>query len=101
MMTTNQLAEAVAPPPTVSERLMEVVAKLCPKKMARYNTTRVWGPDHPTTVAPYAVKTVGDLHLVQVSSEDGDVIGGIGLTTAEAVTRLRKKVGLEQEESDA
>ncbi|MEE8476890.1 MAG: hypothetical protein V3S19_00890 [Gemmatimonadales bacterium] len=96
---------------TTSDRLLEVVAKMCPVAFARYIKTGRWGdPDppaegaskddaplvfHPSIVAPYVLKHVGTLRLVQVSTEKGDVLGGIGMTTAEAVTRLRRKVGLD------
>ncbi len=112
-MTNERPAKAVKPPPTTSDRLREVVAKLCPVTMARYKATGHWGePDdtddvdaapvfHPRISAPYSIKHVKAGRLVQVTSEDGDVIGGLGATTAEAVTRLRVKVGLEQEKIDA
>ncbi len=114
-MTNERPVKAVKAPPTTSDRLREVVAKLCPVTMARFKATGHWGePDdtkdaksapvfHPSISAPYTIKHVRAGRLVQVTSEEGDVIGGLGATTAEAVTRLRVKVGLEpkQEQIDA
>lgn len=79
---------------TTNDRLMAVVEKLCPVAMKRYKKTGKWGPDHPSTASPYVIKVMpnGD-RMVQVLGEDGDVVGGVGATTALAVARLRKKTG--------
>ena len=122
-MTTQRPVKAKPPPPSVSDRLMEAVAELCPLAMARYLKTGQWGemgleidgPDgpggepiiltdvlHPSIKSPYTFKHTPTGRLVQIASEDGDVIGGVGATTALAVTHLRMKIGLEaKEESDA
>ena len=79
---------------TTNDLLMEVVAKLCPKTMAHYKKTGKWGPDHPRTQSPYVIKVMSDGgRMVQVSGEQGDVVGGVGATTALAVAHLRKKTG--------
>ncbi len=85
--------------PTINDRLLEIVEKLSPATMRAYRDTGgVW----PGRGAPYTIKpTPLGGKRVQVKSEEGDVLGGVGATLAEAVTMLRVKVGLESKKEES
>ena len=79
---------------TPNDALMQCVATLCPKRFASYQKTGQWGDlEDRSTRAPYLITEQDNGNrLVQIESEGGDVIGGIGATVPDAIAALARKV---------
>lgn len=84
---------------TRADRLHAVIAKLAPQTAQRHAETGTWpvrqftDGRRPEAAAPYVIETLPDgRRRVRVSSEDGDIVSGVGATLHDAIAALEVKV---------
>lgn len=76
---------------TQAERLHDVVRKIDPELAAAYAETGQWAGGR----APYEILELPNgKRMVRVRSADGDLIGGTGVSVADALSVIETKTGL-------